>query len=160
MNVVFLLSLNHWVYNPLQKTIYPNSRNIGAVCNPFKKKERMMLNMAMMLQPLIMVGSRGTVHQILTLDSKKPWKNPIGPSLVHRHMTCSPYMWLCIYKYISGQILIFHQPRFPWNKGISLTKPPFGVRSCEVAIIWSDIYIYIQLLCYCKYIYIYIHFPN
>ncbi len=36
----------------------------------------------------------------------------------------------------SGQIIIFHQPGFPWNKGISLTKPPFGVRSCEVAIIW------------------------
>ena len=32
----------------------------------------------------------------------------------------------------SGQIIIFHQPRFPWNKEISLTKPPFGVRSCEV----------------------------
>ena len=27
----------------------------------------------------------------------------------------------------SGQIIIFHQPRFPWNKGISLAKPPFGV---------------------------------
>ena len=38
----------------------------------------------------------------------------------------------------SGQIIIFHQPRFPWNKGISLTKPPFGVRSYEVAIIWPD----------------------
>ena len=38
----------------------------------------------------------------------------------------------------SGQIIIFHQPRFPWNKGISPTKPPFGVRSCEVAIIWPD----------------------
>ena len=36
----------------------------------------------------------------------------------------------------SGQIIIFHQPRFPWNKGISLTKPQCGVRSCEVAIIW------------------------
>jgi len=35
--------------------------------------------------------------------------------------------------------IIFHQPRFPWNKGISLTKPPFGVRSCEVARIWPDI---------------------
>ena len=33
---------------------------------------------------------------------------------------------------------IFHQPRFPWNKGISLTKPPFVVRSGEVAIIWPD----------------------
>ena len=38
----------------------------------------------------------------------------------------------------SGQIIIFNQPRFPWNKGISLTKPPFGVRSCEVAIIWPE----------------------
>ena len=38
----------------------------------------------------------------------------------------------------SGQIIIFHQPRFPWNKGISLTKLPFGVRSCEIAIIWPD----------------------
>ncbi len=38
----------------------------------------------------------------------------------------------------SGQIIIIHQARFPCNKGISLTKPPFGVRSCEVAIIWPD----------------------
>ena len=34
--------------------------------------------------------------------------------------------------------MIFHQPRFPWNKEISLTKPPFGVRSCEVTIIWPE----------------------
>ena len=38
----------------------------------------------------------------------------------------------------SGQIIIFHQPRFPWNKGIFLPQLPFGVRSCEVAIIWPD----------------------
>ena len=39
----------------------------------------------------------------------------------------------------SGQIIIFHQPLFSWNKGISLTKPPFGEnRSCEVAIIWPE----------------------
>ena len=31
----------------------------------------------------------------------------------------------------SGQSIIFHQPRFPWKKGIPLTKPPFGVRSCR-----------------------------
>ena len=30
------------------------------------------------------------------------------------------------------------EPRFPWNKGISLSQLPFGVRSCEVAIIWPD----------------------
>ena len=40
---------------------------------------------------------------------------------------------------LSGQIIIIHQPRFSWNKGISLTKPPFGVRSCEVAITWPDL---------------------
>ena len=39
---------------------------------------------------------------------------------------------------LSGQIIIFHQPRFPWNKGNSLSYLPFGVRSCEVAIIWPD----------------------
>ena len=36
----------------------------------------------------------------------------------------------------SGQHIIFHRTRFPWNKGISLPELPFGVRSCEVAIIW------------------------
>ena len=34
--------------------------------------------------------------------------------------------------------IIFHQPTFAWSKGISLTNPPFGVRSSEVAIIWPD----------------------
>ena len=42
---------------------------------------------------------------------------------------------------MSGQIIIFHQPRFHWNKGISLTKPPFGVSSCEVVIIWPNMWI-------------------
>ncbi len=45
----------------------------------------------------------------------------------------------------SGQIIIVHQPRFPWNKGISLTKPPFGGnRSCgnrfpSLAIFWGEV---------------------
>jgi len=34
--------------------------------------------------------------------------------------------------------MIFHQPRFPGIKGISLTKPPFLVRSCEVALIGPE----------------------
>ncbi len=46
--------------------------------------------------------------------------------------------WLMIIDDYSGQIIIFHQPRFPWNKGISLPQLHFGVRSCEVAIIWPD----------------------
>ena len=58
-------------------------------------------------------------------------------------MTCDPEVQASnipktTKKHHSGQIIIFHQPRFPWNKGISLTKPPFGVRSCEVAIIWPE----------------------
>ncbi len=44
----------------------------------------------------------------------------------------------------SGEIIIFHQPRFPWNEGISLTKPPFGVRSCEFAIIGPDRYMIME----------------
>ena len=36
----------------------------------------------------------------------------------------------------SGQIIIFHQPRFSWNKGIPPSRLHFGVRSCEVATIW------------------------
>ncbi len=43
-----------------------------------------------------------------------------------------------LYIHQSGQIIIFHQPRFPWNKGISLPWLPCGVRSYEVAIIWPD----------------------
>ena len=35
----------------------------------------------------------------------------------------------CHPPYESGQIIILHQPRFPWNRGISLTKPPFGVKT-------------------------------
>ena len=46
--------------------------------------------------------------------------------------------WISWTSQWSGQIIIFHRPGFPWNKGISLTKPPFGVRSCEVAIIWPE----------------------
>ena len=40
----------------------------------------------------------------------------------------------------SGQIMIFHQPRFLSNKNMSLTKPPFGAKWVvfSVAIIWPD----------------------
>ena len=42
-----------------------------------------------------------------------------------------------------GQIIIFHQPRFPWNKGISLTfHHHLGILVVfEVAIIWPDSYV-------------------
>ena len=38
-----------------------------------------------------------------------------------------------------AKCIIFHQPRFSWNKGISLPQLPFGVRSCGVVIIWANI---------------------
>ena len=47
-----------------------------------------------------------------------------------------------IYIYISGQITIIPKPELRGFWGDSLTKPPFGVTSAEVAIIYPDIYIY------------------
>ena len=47
------------------------------------------------------------------------------------------------HQYLSGQIIIFHQPRFPWNKGShfpSKTLPLGGNRSCEVAMKFDQIY--------------------
>ena len=56
---------------------------------------------------------------------------------LRQHVLCEQETWEPKY---SGQIIIFHQPWFPWNKGISLPQLPFGVRSCEVAIIWPEIF--------------------
>ncbi len=42
----------------------------------------------------------------------------------------------CVYKKVVDTLYV---SGFPWNKGNSPTKPPFGVRSCEVAIIWPDV---------------------
>ena len=61
------------------------------------------------------------------------------PPMFCEKLASARWVRSCIISFLSnlsGQIIIFHQPKFPWNKGISLTKPPFGVRSCEVAIIW------------------------
>ena len=41
----------------------------------------------------------------------------------------------------SGQIIIFHQPRFPWNKKISFTQPQFvGEKLWGRDEIWPDIH--------------------
>ena len=42
---------------------------------------------------------------------------------------------------VSGQMIIFHQPRLSICWGGSPTTLLFGVRSCEVAIIWVDVWI-------------------
>ena len=72
------------------------------------------------------------------------WGSP--PSKPHRWSSCFPQQKIkkchfldLMFEYIwdaSGQIIIFHQPRFSWNEGISLPELPFRVRSCDVAIIW------------------------
>ncbi len=64
--------------------------------------------------------------KIFHRQKSPPWANVLLVFWWSQHIT------------FSGQIIIIHQPGFSWNKGISLTKPPFGVRSCEVAIIWPD----------------------
>ena len=56
-----------------------------------------------------------------------------------KFLGCIMYNCITVY-YVSEQIMIIHQPGKPWNKGTSPTKLPFGVRSCEVAIISPDVY--------------------
>ena len=72
----------------------------------------------------------------------------LAKEIAHSH-PCGRFQWMCPFfvewvwnqiHYLSGQIIIFHQPRFPWNKGFSLPQLPFRVRSFEVAIIWPDLY--------------------
>ncbi len=42
--------------------------------------------------------------------------------------------------YLAKWFIIVHQPRFPWKKGNSLSKPPFGVgEPCEVAMKFDQI---------------------
>ncbi len=110
------------------------------------------------------------ISLVLQLPLQEEWKDPKNLPKIHSQKGLGALGYIYIYINISGQIIIFHQPRcivmsmtrsrlaiagrwslakvrqttgtlkYPWNKGISLTKPPFGGnRSCEVAIIWSDI---------------------
>ena len=48
----------------------------------------------------------------------------LGPTTRH-------YMTPIQTMHSSGQIITFHEPRFHWNRTISLTEPPFGVKSWE-----------------------------
>ena len=49
----------------------------------------------------------------------------------------------------SGQIIIFHQPRFPWNKGISLPQLPFGGPGRVTSLQFDQIhgFLYLPNLC-------------
>ena len=86
-------------------------------------------------QPFPIRQVLGVSHPI---DIYPTFRWNVWRALIPLSLRCSMY---------SGQIIIFHQPRFPWNKGISLTKPPFGVRSCEVAIVWPDVWHSPQVSC-------------
>ena len=86
-------------------------------------------NLWTQIQNLLLVGSMRLEPRPDAIDLLRQ-SDKLG-SLPKKYLELKPH-------YNSGQIIIFHQPGFPWNKGISLTKPPFGVRSSEVAIIWPD----------------------
>ena len=102
--------------------------------------------------PIYTLNNQGPLFVDCSNDKVKPnfsstasptnSKHHHGPSwLGSSGIMAAGFMDICSKsRHLSSQIMIFHQPRFPWNKGISLTKPPFGVRSCEVAIIWPDLY--------------------
>ena len=59
----------------------------------------------------------------------------------NRQYLCCGIFWLLETSLASmGFMIIFQQPRSPWNKGISFSQLLFGVRLCEVAIIWPDVF--------------------
>ena len=88
----------------------------------------------------------GIETPIIGLMSLSPDRNKwelIDPITSHsRHLCCDNVFWhvmLHLATKVRGCEASFHQPRFPWTKGVALTKPPFfSMRSCEVAIIWPD----------------------
>ena len=58
--------------------------------------------------PETIIGSQNCIYNI--------WSNYSDLTRPH------PKLWFSgTVRILSGQIIIFHQPRFPWNKGISLT---------------------------------------
>ena len=77
-------------------------------------------------------------HALSETNSKHPWKQVIK----QKGITSSTY-WFSGAMLVSGivtkvcQFKIFHQPKFPSNKGISLSQLLLGVRLCEAAIIWQ-----------------------
>ena len=79
-------------------------------------------------RPLFITRNLASIHS---------YSSPFSPS---RHTNPDVYNMASSEHHQSGRIMIFHLPRFHWKKGMSLTKPPFRVRSCEVAIIWPDQY--------------------
>lgn len=64
-----------------------------------------------------------TLRNPSLLVSQSKYEQPVFASVEHNHKVQKMAL-------ISGRTKIFHQPRFPGKKGISL---PLGVRWCEVA---------------------------
>ena len=77
-------------------------------------------------------------ESLITQVSAKNYFSQIYLGLIPEPKSPSTNPSVGINHHDSGQIKIFHQPRFPWNKQILITKPPFGARSHEVAILWPD----------------------
>ena len=85
--------------------------------------------------------SRITNHSGLHSHTPQGHKNLYQAHLPHKLPKFTPKNSKNLELQTTGQIRIIHQHDFPWfswNKGNSVSKPPFGVRSCEVAIIWPE----------------------
>lgn len=120
--------------------------------DPGPKKEGWMKRFMTPLGGCFLVGPQGETIEVLgftknqeTLQRKDPHEDPgdffllleefkfcfsfRGENLVFE-VECRKW---CVRR--PEKNIMFHQPRFQWNTKISLTRPPFGARSCEVAII-------------------------
>ena len=88
-----------------------------------------------------------TINSITSIFPEKNGKKKIQRC---QKRPSSPQSWCndIYYMYVSGQIIIFHQPGFSWNKGISLTKPPFDQIICMSVLLptksWKSWFVVIE----------------
>lgn len=81
---------------------------------------------------------------------KSHWAGQIVFSMKPKVRTSKLCIYIYKYKSESGQSILFHQPRFLWNKGIDyLSQLPVGgpENSCEVAMIWPTECLSMKKLC-------------
>ena len=76
----------------------------------------------------VVINKPRTSNRTSQVERLKFWDLVLGHSDPCRFASNFMKFWckISVSTNQSGQIIIFHQPGFPWNKGISLTKPPFG----------------------------------
>lgn len=112
--------------------------------------------MAKVLQPKVGGGAwlvRGKWQNHIYISSIQRWKatgRGKSFSVWSPKSELPNYVYIYKYKSESGQSILFHQPRFLWNKGIDyLSQLPVGgpENSCEVAMIWPTECLSMKKLC-------------